>query len=57
MQRLVSQFTNQLTEALEIGQSANLKAAKSPISNISKFSYAYLILVTILSSVQKVKCN
>ena len=34
MQRLVSQFTNQLTEALEIGKSANLKAAKSPISNM-----------------------
>ena len=34
MQRLVSQFTNQLTEALEIGQNANLKAAKSPISNM-----------------------
>ena len=34
MQRLVSQFTNQLTEALEIGQNANLKAAKSTISNM-----------------------
>ena len=34
MQRLVSQFTNQLTESLEIGQNANLKAVKSPILNM-----------------------
>ncbi len=34
MKRLVSQFTNQLKEALEIGQNANLRPAKSPISNM-----------------------
>ena len=34
MRRLVKEFTSQLTEALEIGNSANLTAAKNTINNI-----------------------
>ena len=34
MRRLVKQFTSQLTEALEIGEKANLSPAKNPIKNI-----------------------
>ena len=34
MRRLVKQFTSQLTEALEIGEKANLSPSKNPIKNI-----------------------
>ena len=34
MRRLVKEFTSQLTEALEIGNNANLTASKNTINNI-----------------------
>ena len=34
MRRLVKQFTTQLSEALEIGEKANLKPSKNQINNI-----------------------